>query len=264
MQLRNNLAALPQEELDSAVSYYCEYFDDNGPENEQRVLEELGDPAAIARQIVAEYHARIGQQQEEAPPTSDASDAPKDAQQVCAQAVLQMPQDQVPADAALDGQDCARDMTGDASNAQGAARQASQDGAHDTRYAAQETARPLEAQGAPRRMPTGMIMVLVLLSPLLLVLGAAVFALFIALLAVALSVLAVGVVMGITAIACLVVGIMALFVHAPSGLLLLGTSLVLAALTILFNLGGAALLKAIVRLYRFTWRSIFHKRGHVQ
>lgn len=58
VRLREGLGKLPPEELESAVSYYVEYLDEAGPDQEQRVLEELGDPTRIAQQIVAEYMVR--------------------------------------------------------------------------------------------------------------------------------------------------------------------------------------------------------------
>jgi uncharacterized membrane protein len=36
------------------MDYYNEYFDDAGPENEQKVIEELGSPAQIAARIKAD------------------------------------------------------------------------------------------------------------------------------------------------------------------------------------------------------------------
>lgn len=53
--LRAALAVLPEEERAGALRYYEEYFDDAGPENEQRVIDELGDPARVAAQILADY-----------------------------------------------------------------------------------------------------------------------------------------------------------------------------------------------------------------
>ena len=53
--LRRALSVLPEEERASALSYYEEYFDDAGPENEATAIEELGDPAKVAAQILADY-----------------------------------------------------------------------------------------------------------------------------------------------------------------------------------------------------------------
>lgn len=57
-KLRKQLAHLPQEEIDSAVSYYAEYLDDAGAENDAAAIEKLGNPRQIASQIVAEYAVR--------------------------------------------------------------------------------------------------------------------------------------------------------------------------------------------------------------
>ena len=54
-QLRNRLNKLPADEANAAVSFYEEYFDEAGSENEQTVIQELGTPAKIASQIMAEY-----------------------------------------------------------------------------------------------------------------------------------------------------------------------------------------------------------------
>lgn len=53
--LRRALSALPEEERASALRYYEEYFDDAGPENEQKVISDLGAPEKVAEQILADY-----------------------------------------------------------------------------------------------------------------------------------------------------------------------------------------------------------------
>lgn len=58
MALRGGLQKLPPDEIENAVRYYAEYLDDAGEENEQKALEELGDPIKIAQQINAEYMVR--------------------------------------------------------------------------------------------------------------------------------------------------------------------------------------------------------------
>ena len=57
-QLEKGLSRLPREEVEGALSYYVEYFDDAGPEAEERVLKELGDPSKIAQHILAESMVR--------------------------------------------------------------------------------------------------------------------------------------------------------------------------------------------------------------
>lgn len=49
--LRRFLSDLPEEEREQAVKYYEDYFEDAGPENEQQVIQELGNPVDIAKQI---------------------------------------------------------------------------------------------------------------------------------------------------------------------------------------------------------------------
>ena len=53
--LRRALSVLPEEERASALRYYEEYFDDAGPENEQKVIADLGTPETVAAQILADY-----------------------------------------------------------------------------------------------------------------------------------------------------------------------------------------------------------------
>ncbi len=53
--LRRALSVLPEEERANALRYYEEYFDDAGPENEAKAIEELGNPAKVAAQILADY-----------------------------------------------------------------------------------------------------------------------------------------------------------------------------------------------------------------
>jgi uncharacterized membrane protein len=56
-ELAARLSRLPQGEQDDAVSFYREYFDDAG--NEQEAADALGPPSKLAAQINAEYSARM-------------------------------------------------------------------------------------------------------------------------------------------------------------------------------------------------------------
>ena len=51
-QLRKYLKRLPKEDYDNAIEYFSEYFDEAGPENEQQVMEELGQPKEAARELL--------------------------------------------------------------------------------------------------------------------------------------------------------------------------------------------------------------------
>ena len=53
--LRRALSVLPEEERANALRYYEEYFDDAGRKNEAKAIEELGEPAKVAAQILADY-----------------------------------------------------------------------------------------------------------------------------------------------------------------------------------------------------------------
>ncbi|ULQ59209.1 DUF1700 domain-containing protein [Brucepastera parasyntrophica] len=54
-ELRNRLERLPPGELEEALAYYEEYFDEAGPEHEQDVIREFGSPAALASRILADH-----------------------------------------------------------------------------------------------------------------------------------------------------------------------------------------------------------------
>lgn len=51
-QLKKYLKRLPKEDYDNAIEYFSEYFDEAGPENEQQVMEELGQPKEAARELL--------------------------------------------------------------------------------------------------------------------------------------------------------------------------------------------------------------------
>lgn len=50
-QLAGLLQRIPDAEREEALQYYNDYFDDAGPENEQKVIEELGTPGRVAENI---------------------------------------------------------------------------------------------------------------------------------------------------------------------------------------------------------------------
>lgn len=51
-ELKRKLKPLPREERQNAVSYYAEFIEDAGPENEREVLEKLGPPEQLAVQVL--------------------------------------------------------------------------------------------------------------------------------------------------------------------------------------------------------------------
>ncbi len=57
-KLQMELYKLPRHEIDDAIAYYNEYFEEAGPEQEQDVIRELGTPSKIATQIKADYAVR--------------------------------------------------------------------------------------------------------------------------------------------------------------------------------------------------------------
>ncbi|GLC87042.1 DUF1700 domain-containing protein [Lysinibacillus piscis] len=54
-KLRWKLRRLPVQEIDAALAYYEEYFEEAGQENEQQVIKQLGSPSAVAAQIIADF-----------------------------------------------------------------------------------------------------------------------------------------------------------------------------------------------------------------
>lgn len=54
-ELRTRLQGrVPDSQLDAVMEYYSAYFDDAGPEREQEVIDGLGTPAQVTRQILGE------------------------------------------------------------------------------------------------------------------------------------------------------------------------------------------------------------------
>lgn len=53
--LRAALAVLPDDEIDSAMRYYEDYFLDAGDENAAQVIEQLGPPEQVAEAILRDY-----------------------------------------------------------------------------------------------------------------------------------------------------------------------------------------------------------------
>ncbi len=53
--LRDNLRNVPPQEAEDIMQYYIEYFDEAGPENEQKVIEELGSAWQLAQKVSAGY-----------------------------------------------------------------------------------------------------------------------------------------------------------------------------------------------------------------
>lgn len=54
-RLEYRLRKLPKEEYDKAISYFMEYFDEAGAENETQAIQDLGTPEMAADQIIREF-----------------------------------------------------------------------------------------------------------------------------------------------------------------------------------------------------------------
>jgi len=58
--LKKKLNRLPENEIDNALRYYEEYFDEAGVEKEQTVIAQLGTPDNVAAKIIGEYAVGTG------------------------------------------------------------------------------------------------------------------------------------------------------------------------------------------------------------
>lgn len=54
-KLRSKIKKLPNEEVDEAIDYYRQYFEEAGEHNADTVISRLGSPAFVASQILADY-----------------------------------------------------------------------------------------------------------------------------------------------------------------------------------------------------------------
>lgn len=54
-ELEYKLKRLPSDEVEAALEYYNEYFDEAGEENVQQVIKKLGSPSQVASKILADY-----------------------------------------------------------------------------------------------------------------------------------------------------------------------------------------------------------------
>lgn len=60
-ELRRKLSSLPKDEIEEAILYVSEYFDEAGEGNEEAVIHDLGTPAKFASQIIADYEIKTAQ-----------------------------------------------------------------------------------------------------------------------------------------------------------------------------------------------------------
>lgn len=56
--LRANIKNVPVDEVNNIIQYYSEYFDEAGPENTAKVIDELGPPKQLATRVCADYIIR--------------------------------------------------------------------------------------------------------------------------------------------------------------------------------------------------------------
>lgn len=79
-QLRQGLVTLPRDERDAAMSYYEEFFNDAGEENEQAVIASLGTPEALAQSIIND-NRKEASTEEPGATASNGFDAPETGRQ---------------------------------------------------------------------------------------------------------------------------------------------------------------------------------------
>jgi len=180
-ELRRRLNGLPQEEIENAVSYYAEYFEDAGPENERRVLDELGSPAHAAAQIIGAYASS---------------------------------------------------------------------GAHWPR-----ASKPRQPRRDNSLKIVGIVLLAIFAAPMAIPIAAAVFSLAVALLAVVFSIVvsfgAVALSLVVSGVVVTAVGIPIFIQHPPTGLVVLGAGLIVAAVGLLFTLATVYIAKGSLQFISY-------------
>lgn len=76
-RLEEGLRQLPPEEREDILAYHREYFQDAGPEQEAKVIQELGDPDLLARRLLSEYGEHPPASPPPPPPSQPQPEAPK-------------------------------------------------------------------------------------------------------------------------------------------------------------------------------------------
>lgn len=57
-KLIKQIESLPEEEKEDVLTYYNQYFDEAGSENEEKVIEELGTPEEVASKILEDFNLK--------------------------------------------------------------------------------------------------------------------------------------------------------------------------------------------------------------
>ena len=66
-ELKHKLRRLPDDEIQNAISYYEEYFDEAGVQNETHTIAALDSPSVVASKIIGEYAITNAEHTESAP-----------------------------------------------------------------------------------------------------------------------------------------------------------------------------------------------------
>ncbi|KAB2329156.1 DUF1700 domain-containing protein [Bacillus mesophilum] len=54
-KLRSKIRKMPKEEIEAAIEYYDEYFEEAGEDSDDSVIKRLGSPSSVAAQILADH-----------------------------------------------------------------------------------------------------------------------------------------------------------------------------------------------------------------
>ena len=243
-ELRRGLKILPQSDRDEAIEFYEEYFEEAGPENEAKVIEELGEPKVLAKKILVDV---VDRKYEETMAASNAS----------TNTIAVVPV----AGGAAYGTDTAAEAF-----AQGTEIPQAAPNVEPT-----FNAQPVEEDKKSKKgdQPSALKTLMIVLAAIFaLPLSPVIFALFIVacvlvfvLFIVLISFLIAGFAILVSGIATAIFGIVALFMNPIAGMVVLGGGLTCFGLGIFFIMGSLALIRLCAGGLAKGFGRIVHKRN---
>ncbi len=267
-ELRKGLKILPQYDRDEAVEFYEEYFDEAGVENEAKVIEELGDPKALAKKILVDVVDRKYEETMAATNASANALVPatyaQDANTGNSAAFGAGAAAATAAGAAMNGTAGFADASG-AANAY-AASGAYTEGAYGAANSAPQYQQPERTEkDKPSSLKTLWIVLAAIfalpLSPvifaLLIVACVLIFVLFIVLFTFIITFGS----LFVTSVPMIILGIAALFLNPIAGMVVLGSGLILFGLGIFGLIGAVALLRVVAHGLAKGFGRIVHKKN---
>ena len=267
-ELRKGLKILPQYDRDEAVEFYEEYFDEAGVENEAKVIEELGDPKALAKKILVDVVDRKYEETMAATNASANALVPATyAQEANAGTSAAFGAGAAAATAAgtaMNGTAGFAEASGTA-NAY-AASGAYTEGAYGAENAAPQYQQPERSgKDKPSSLKTLWIVLAAIfalpLSPvifaLLIVACVLIFVLFIVLFTFIITFGS----LFVTSVPMIILGIAALFLNPIAGMVVLGSGLILFGLGIFGLIGAVALLRVVAHGLAKGFGRIVHKKN---